>query len=147
MLLVLDGVFVVDAEVHGGVKRADAAGLLMEPKAKARPNPVALRCFLIHGVKYAFPPNRGEQTRGIPTAHAAPPLLEAFQESIEPVPVWPHPEGKVRGQSFSPSYRSAPEAALEDQGLYALLALLDAMRGGRSRDRNLARQAPMERIR
>ena len=43
MLLVLDGVFVVDAEVHGGVKQAYAAGLLMEPKAEARPNPVALR--------------------------------------------------------------------------------------------------------
>jgi len=43
LLLVLDGVFVVDAEVHGGVKQAYAAGLLMEPKAEARPNPVALR--------------------------------------------------------------------------------------------------------
>lgn len=96
-------------------------------------------------MKYAFPLDRGEQTRGIPTAHAAPPLLESFQESKEPVPVWPCPEGEVRGQSFSPSYRSAPEAALEDQGLDELLALLAAMRGGRSRDRNLARQALMER--
>ena len=135
------------SEVHGGVKRAYAAGLLMEPKAEARPNPEALREFLIHGVRYAFPPDRGEQTRGIPTAHAAPPLLEAFQESNEPVPVWPYPEGKVRGQSFSPIYRSAPEAALEDRALYELLALMDAMRGGRSRDRSLAKKALMERIR
>jgi DNA-binding Lrp family transcriptional regulator len=134
------------SEVHGGVKRAFAAGLLMAPKAGAKPNPEALREFLIHGARYAFPADHGEQTRGVPTAHAALPLVEAFQDSNEPVPVWPYHEGKVWGQSFSPIYRSAPAAALEDQALYELLALLDAMRGGRTRDRNLAKQALMERI-
>ena len=42
------------------------------------------------------------------------------------------------------------DAAVPDeqlQALYELLALVDAMRGGRSRDRNLAKQALMERIR
>ena len=135
------------SEVHGGVKRAHAAGLLMEAKADAHPSPEALREFLIHGARYAFPPDRGQLTRGILTAHAAPPLGKVFQDSSEPVPVWPHPKGNVRGQSFSPIYRSAPAAALEDQALYELLALLDTMRGGRARDRNLARQALMERIR
>ncbi len=134
------------SEVHGAVKRAHAAGLLIEPKAEARPNPKALLEFLLHGVRYAFAPDRGERTRGIPTAHAAPPLVEAFQASDEPVPVWPYPQGKVRGESFSPLYRSAPEAALEDPALYELLALVDAMRGGQARDRSLAKQALMERI-
>lgn len=134
------------SEVHGAVRRAHAAGLLMEPKAEARPNPEALREFLIHGVRYAFAPDRGEQTRGVPTAHAAPPLAQAFMNTDEPIPVWPHPKGSARGQSFSPLYRSAPDAALEDPDLYELLVLVDAMRGGRTRERNLAAKALMARI-
>ncbi len=134
------------SEVHGGVKRAHAAGLLLEAKASALPSPEALREFLLHGVRYAFPPDRGERTRGVPTAHAAPPLRGAFQDTEEPDPVWPHAQGKVWGQSFSPLYRSAPGAALADSNLYELLALVDAVRGGRSRDRALARQALTARI-
>jgi hypothetical protein len=134
------------SEVHGAVKRAYAAGLLVEPKADARPNSGALLEFLVHGVRYVFAPDRGERTRGLPTGYAAPPLAEAFLPSEEPVPVWPHPQGTVRGESFSPLYRSAPEAALADKALYELLALVDAMRGGRARDRNLAKQILAERI-
>ena len=134
------------SEVHGAVNRAFAAGLLIEAGASARPNPEALREFLLHGVRYAFAADRGERTRGIPTAHAAPPLAGEFLDSDEPPPVWPHPQGKVRGESFSPLYRSAPEAALRDEALYELLALVDAMRGGRARERNLAKDALAERI-
>lgn len=134
------------SEVHGAVKRAHAAGLLLEPKADAMPHAEALLEFLIHGARYAFAPDRGERTRGVPTAHAAPPLADTFQETEEPPPVWPHPKGSVRGQSFSPLYRSAPEAALGDPALYELLALLDAMRGGRARERDLAKKALTARI-
>jgi len=134
------------SEVHGAVNRAFAAGLLIEMKADARPNPEALLEFLLHGVRYVFVADRGARTRGIPTSHAAPPLLGAFLDSDEPPPVWSHPLGKVRGESFSPLYRSAPEAALRDEGLYELLALVDAMRGGRARDLNLAKNLLTERI-
>lgn len=54
-------------------------------------------------------------------------------------PVWPDPAGTVRGESFEPLHRAAPEAARRDPGLYELLALLDALRGGRARERKLAR--------
>ena len=134
------------SEVHGAVKRADAAGLLIEAKASARPNAGPLLEFLVHGVRYAFAPDRGGRTRGLPTGYAAPPLAEAFPPDEEPVPVWPHPMGVVRGESFSPIYKSAPEAALADRALYELLALVDAMRGGRVRERNLAKQILAERI-
>ncbi|MDT8445205.1 MAG: hypothetical protein RQ722_12995, partial [Desulfuromonadales bacterium] len=53
-------------------------------------------------------------------------------------PVWPHPEGEVRGYEFSPLYKSVPDAALMDKELYAILALLDAIRDGRARERELA---------
>jgi DNA-binding Lrp family transcriptional regulator len=134
------------SEAHAAIRRAHAAGLLMEARAEANPNPEALKEFLLHGVRYAFAPDRGEQTRGIPTAHAAPPLAKSFQATEEPPPVWPYAKGPTRGQAFSPLYRSAPEAALEDPALYELLALVDALRGGRTRERNLAAKALTARI-
>lgn len=43
-----------------------------------------------------------------------------------------------QGPSLSPLHRGAPEAALADRALYELLALLDALRVGCSRERTLA---------
>jgi hypothetical protein len=40
--------------------------------------------------------------------------------------------------AFSPLYKSAPKAAREDQALYELLVLIDALRGGRAREREAA---------
>jgi hypothetical protein len=44
----------------------------------------------------------------------------------------------VRGESFGPLYKSAPKAARQDAQLYELLALVDAIRAGRARERRLA---------
>lgn len=92
---------------------------------------------VLHGVKYFFPAERGGVTRGIPTAHAAPPLSDLIVSDELP-PVWPHPEGKVRGEGFKPLYSSAPEAALKNPQLYELLVLVDALRGGAARESKLA---------
>ena len=81
---------------------------------------------------------RGGLTRGMPTAHAAPPLRDQLAASDAPAPVWPDPEGTVRGEEFAPLYRSVPQAARADERLYELLALVDALRGGRARERELA---------
>ena len=83
----------------------------------------------------------------MPTAHGAPPLAEKLIESNDVVPVWPHPQGSVRGETFSPIFRSAPDAAMRDGELYELLALVDAIRGGRSRERALAALELSERLR
>ena len=98
----------------------------------------ALLEFLVHGVKYAFPPKRGALTRGMPTGYAAPPLNKVIVGSSEPPPVWPFAEGTVRGEEFEPLYPSVPQAAARDSRLYELLALVDAVRDGRARERNLA---------
>jgi hypothetical protein len=76
--------------------------------------------------------------RGIPTATATEPLKSLFLEDGEPPPVWPYANGTVRGTSFLPLYKGAPQAALLDGKLYELLALCDAIRGGRTRERSLA---------
>ncbi|MHB8876059.1 MAG: hypothetical protein ACYC8T_20405 [Myxococcaceae bacterium] len=65
-------------------------------------------------------------------------LAKKFARTSEAPWVWPSPEGKVRGESFSPLYRSAPKAALGDSKLYAALALVDAVRGGAAREKELA---------
>ena len=123
------------SEVHASVKRAVASGLVNPEARTARK--AALLEFLVHGVRYAFPPERTRVTRGVPTSHAAPPLSAYFAADDLP-PVWPYAEGTSRGEGLAPLYRSAPEAALRDPQLYELLVLVDAMRAGRARERKLA---------
>ncbi len=129
------------SEINAGVKRCIAAHLILPvflTSESPQPARKALEEFLIHGVKYAFVPDRGELTRGVPTSYAAEPLRGLFINSDEPPPVWPHPEGNVRGFTFSPLYPSAPKAALADPRLYELLVLVDAIRSGKARESEAA---------
>lgn len=125
------------SEVHGAIKRAITAKLALQIDKEIQPNFRNLEEFLIHGIRYAFAPDRGEMTRGMPTAHAAHPLSKKIVPDQEPPPVWPDPQGEIRGMIFSPLYRSAPEASRNDPALYELLALVDAIRGGKARERNI----------
>lgn len=126
------------SEVHAAVRRSLAAGLAVRHDDTISPNIRNLEEFLIHGLKYVFVPDRGELSRGIPTLYAADPLKGKYSNTDEPPPVWPDPTGIVRGMAFSPLYKSAPKAAREDQALYELLVLIDALRGGRARERQAA---------
>jgi hypothetical protein len=135
------------SEVHAAVKRAQASRLLHGSELGERPNYTAIEEFLIHGLKYAFPAERGELTRGVPTSYAAEPLRQVIALSDEPPPVWPHPTGPQRGIAFEPLYKQAPKAALRDPVLYELLALADALRDGRARERKLAEKMIVGRLR
>lgn len=127
------------SEAHAGVKRAVAARLMSNASSgEGRPIVPALEEFVLHGVRYAYPPERGELARGMPTGYAAPPLNAVIVQPDEPPPVWPCAEGSVRGYSLSPLYPTVPAAAARDPKLYELLALVDALRDGRARERNLA---------
>lgn len=135
------------SEVHAAAKRALAAKLAVKEGVNIRPNIPSLEEFLLHGIQYVFVPERGELTRGTPTAYAAAPLDSYFVvESNEPPPVWPDPEGKVRGESFSPLYKSASVAAKNDPALYQLLVLVDAIRGGRAREREIGKKELKKRM-
>lgn len=197
------------AEFHGALKRTSAAGLLDLEQRKPRVSQFLE--FLEHGIRYVFISRPGEVTRGIPTAHSAPPLNELLMQGplqrmfsnrgaaatagsspysapgspgpIEkmfsnraattagpgpysvpgsPGPiemmysnrlgedaaanpyalptaiVWPHPEGEIRGESLEPLYPSVVDAARRDSALHESLALVDALRIGRARERKLA---------
>ena len=134
------------SEVHAAAKRALSARLAVKEDGDIRPNIRNLEEFLLHGIQYVFVPERGELNRGMPTSYAAEPMASQFLEDNEPPPVWPDPEGEVRGESFSPLYKSAPVAAKNDSALYELLALLDAVRGGRAREREIASKELQKRL-
>lgn len=134
------------SEVHAASKRSVKAKLAVKQNNRIVPNIRNLQEFLLYGLQYVFVPERGELNRGMPTSYAAAPLVSQFAAINEPPPVWPAPEGKVRGESFSPLYKSAPVAAKNDPLLYELLVLVDAIRGGRAREREMAKKELARRL-
>ncbi|RZJ57570.1 MAG: hypothetical protein EOO55_03135 [Hymenobacter sp.] len=87
---------------------------------------------------YAFAAQPGAPARGLATGASAPPLVHTF--GLEPAYVWPGATGTQWGVAVEPLYPQAPLAAQQDEQLYALLALTDALRLGRPREVKLARQ-------
>ena len=125
------------SRVHDSIHRLLKASLIRKDKGH-KVISANLREFLVHGIRFVFVPEIGEPCRGIATASFAPPLNKAFVDSNELPHVWPDPEGDVRGISFSPLHKAAPKAARNDKELYDLLALVDAIRGGRAREKKMA---------
>jgi len=119
---------------HGAVRRLQDAGLVRPESRKV--NRHALLEFLEHGVRYAFPPQKGGPARGVPTAHSAPVLADQIlaDDSV----VWPSAEGSVVGQSLTPLYDDAPALARRSPRQYEMLALVDALRLGGARERAVA---------
>ena len=78
-----------------GVKRASQTRLY--DLNRRRPLRKALEEFLIHGVKYSFPPDIRSMTRGIPTAFASPTLRDYFAYDSENIYVRHHPKVRVQG--------------------------------------------------
>jgi DNA-binding Lrp family transcriptional regulator len=126
------------SEVHGACSRLVEARLL-DPESR-RVRRKALQEFLRSGVPYAFPAQLGELTRGIPTAWAAPAMVGKVSVDDAVIPVWPDPDATRQGAAVEPLYRSVPVAAKNDSALYDLLALVDALRIGRARERKFAEQ-------
>lgn len=129
------------SETNASTHRCVAAGLLVPcPSGEGKPQPMRqnLLEFIEHGARYAFYVSPGRVSRGIPTAHSGPPLDQLMGPGEAAPYVWPDPHGSARGQSILPLHRTVPEAALRDPELYEALALMDAIRVGRLRERKLA---------
>jgi hypothetical protein len=134
------------SEVYTSIKRCRTSHFVQGPELKDRLNRSALLEFLLHGIRYAFPPQKGGPTRGVPTGYAAPPLNRVIAGGGDPPPVWPMPDGAVRGYSFEPLHKNVPRATLQDARLYELLALVDAVRDGRAREHQLAERELKKRL-
>ena len=129
-----DALAVSKSAAFRAVERLERAGLLVPGKRVVMRD--ALREFITHGVRYAFYATPGAEALGIPTAHSAPPLSEEF--SFEKYYVWPTPNGVVRGTSILPLYAGAPLLHVNEPLMYRVLALVDAVRLGRTRERKRA---------
>ncbi len=122
------------SEVSESLTRSVYAGLLSSDKKRLMK--MALLEFLEHGLKYVYPQQPGALVRGLATAYSASPLVNEIQ-STEQV-VWPYAEGKARGQAIEPLHPNVPIACMKDNDLYELLALADALRIGKAREKQLA---------
>lgn len=121
---------------HSAVGRAGVCGLVdMRSRRAIVP---ALLEFLLHGIRYVFPAERGSQQRGMRTGPSASPLLEHLTASEATPMVWPHRRGDTRGESLTPLHKAAPDAARRDPALYALLVAIDGIRIGGARVRSIA---------
>ena len=137
------------AEINAGIKRLGDAGLLRKDKDdKLFPNIHAAEEFLVSGVKFFFPVKLGEYTRGMPTAIAAPIFHDKIPLGNDPIPVWPDAIGEKRGVALAPIHSSIPKALREnpDESFYELLVIIDAIRSGRPRERNLAASLLKEKL-
>jgi hypothetical protein len=130
------------SEVSDSIGRSVFAQLIA-PDRKT-PMRKAIYELLVHGVPYVFPAHPGALAVGMPTAHSAPSLSDTFG-NLDPV-VWPTSEGNSKGQEISPFHPNQAEAAGKDEDLYELLALTDALRIGRAREKKIAADRLKEKI-
>jgi hypothetical protein len=130
--------------IQRSLVRLEQAGLLQEGRRSV--NGARAEEFLVHGVKYVFPAVRGGETRGVPTAWAAPPLEKQLAGSGEQSPVWPDPLGRARGIALEPLHDSVPEISRRDRALGELLVLVDGIRVGDARVRGVAEKLLSQRL-
>ena len=131
------------SSVSESLERCKKAQLV--DRNKRRVNTLALQEFLVHGIQYVFPAEAGRVGRGMATYVSASPIQEQITNNTESY-VWHYLKGNARGQQIEPLYPSVPEAALRDSELYQLLVIVDTLRMGRAREKEIAIQELTARI-
>lgn len=131
--------------VQRSLKRLWQAGLFDRRRRTA--NISQAEEFLIHGLKYVFPGSVNGESRGFATAWGAKPLADKLAAPSNDVPpVWPSAHGDTRGPALEPLHASVVEAAKQDPLLREQLTLVDAIRIGDARIRELAANLLTERL-
>ena len=123
-------------EISKAMDRNAIAGLVSSDKARV--NTMALRDFLICGLRYVYPAQLGSSSRGVPTAHSAPPINQFIVQGNENF-VWSYYKGTKRGSTIVPLYPSIPKIVEKQPDLYELLVIADTFRVGRAREREVAK--------
>lgn len=126
--------FISPSEISESLNRSMIARLIAPDKRTVFKS--AFIKFIEHGLAFVFPAEPGVIVRGIPTAHSAP-ILKEYIAGSETF-VWPLPSGNAKGQAIQPLYPKQALAALEDDKLYDMLALVDSIRVGKVREREKA---------
>lgn len=127
------------SEVSKGSKRLSAAHLVVNRDGQVFAEYGALLEWLAYGVRYAYPQQSVGYGRGMPTSWNCPVLKS---EMVPPTPawVWPVVGGDQDGALIKPLHDSVPFASSNDERLYRVLSLLEAIRGGKPRELVIARE-------
>ena len=128
------GLYISNSEISESLNRSMIAKLISPDKRVVFKT--ALYNFIEHGLKFVFPAEPGPILRGLPTAHSAPILKDFFVTDEQYV--WPDAGGKVKGQAIVPLYPNQVLAVKDDEQLYDMLALIDAIRVGKVREQKKA---------
>ena len=123
------------AEISDSLERSKLSGLINA--SKNRVNTLALKDFLIYGLRYSFPIVPAGVVRGMPAAISASPIKERIVNNGDSF-VWPCSNGSSRGQAIQPLYPSVPLASEKDSDFYKLMVIADTLRFGRVREKDIA---------
>ena len=131
------------SEVSESLNRSFLAGLIDESRKRVFRQ--SLLEFIEHGLHYVFPQQPGTLVTGIPTAHSYGIFNDTFH--AEEHYVWPDDNGSIRGMAISPLYKTVSKAVKGDEKLYLLLAAIDIIRVGKTRELSLALEILKKEIR
>lgn len=141
-------------EVHAAAQRLVLAGLATDDDGLIRSCDPAIGEFVLHGMRYTFPPVYTGDTHGVPTSYLALSMMgevsipDVSLNTHHQVVVWPEdapqlvPQGlshdsfpprRCRGQGMLPLYPTLPFAVQGDYNLYPMVALVDALRSVHNR--------------
>jgi hypothetical protein len=124
------------SEVSKALSRLAFSGLIDETKKSPAKN--SLFDVIVNSIMFLFPVRPGQVLKGIPTAHSVAPLSKKIRSSVNYI--WPDPNGTMRGESIEPLYKTVPKIVGEDKKFYEMMALIDALRVGKSREQVLAKE-------
>lgn len=122
------------AEISNSLERSAFSGLIDTEKKKVRTQ--ALLDFLKAGIQYVFPQKPGNISRGMLTVHSH--LFMQNHIVSEQYYVWPDADSDYKGISVQPLYPGVVKAVKKDEKLYLMLALIDILRIGKTRERKIA---------
>jgi hypothetical protein len=124
------------SEAHAAVRRLIDARLVSAERRLYAPQFLE---FLAHGARYVWPLKKGSVVMGLPTGGAAAMFSENddFPEPQDLPLVWEADDPRaVRGVAVEPLYKKVPKAVAANDSLYAMLALIDAVRADNARERS-----------
>lgn len=130
----VSSLYLSQSEISESLNRSSLARLTDITKKKVMR--LSLMDFLEHGIQYVFPQHPGALVRGIPTAHSHPYIKKKIISSENFV--WADADGDTRGQAIEPLSKSVIKAVKKDEELYKLLALVDVIRVGKTRELKIA---------
>lgn len=114
--------------INAALKRLSQSGLVRLGLEGKLYQPVIVACeeFLVSGVKYMYPAQLGQYTRGIATSYAAPVFEKQIAIGQDPIPVWPYAEGTQKGLAMDPLYSNVPKAITQypDEEFYDLFLFI-----------------------